>query len=286
MSSVLSPEVIAEARRRLREEWLREEDEEYTFQLATTWTAHTQQHFTFHMPLICGMQDPKDPNHIIPYMYGGRIDPSIYNKATVFYLTELADLTLGPLRGLMLLGGIWNAWVKAKGRTPHRPLDNFFAGPVRITKEIATTIPQILRTHKYVCFQARECLRNNFARNYAWSKDPRYFKLYPFCEALIVVLDEYTRIYTNPYPDGFRHLDDVAEIQTVILVRTGNSNGSRLSAPISFESLEVDALPFARVEEIGTIDAIRDPLQVGVTFIAQLMKQEEEAFLEFDLTGP
>jgi hypothetical protein len=114
--------------------------------------------------------------------------------------------------------------------------------------------------------------------------DPKYFKLHSICEALIVVFDEYKSVAAEKHADGFRHYDDVAQNQSIILARTGHENG--LSTPISFESLKDKALPLARSEDMGTIDVIRIPLQVGVHFVANLLLREEAAFPESVVAAP
>lgn len=64
----------------------------------------------------------------------------------------------------------------------------------------------------------------------------------------------------------------------------GYENG--LSTPISFESLKDKALPLVRSEDMGTIDVIRIPLQVGVHFVANLLLYEEAAFPESVVAVP
>ena len=100
----------------------------------------------------------------------------------------------------------------------------------------------------------------------------------------IVVFDEYKFVATEKRADGLRHYDDFAHNQSIILARTGHENG--FSAPISFESLKDKAFPLARSENMGTIDIIRVPLQVGVHFVANLLLREEAAFPESVVAGP
>jgi hypothetical protein len=105
--------------------------------------------------------------------------------------------------------------------------------------------------------------------------DPRCFKLHPICAALLVVFDEYNFVVTEMHEDGFRHYDDVAQEQIILLVRTGHDDG--LSALISFDSLKHEALPLARIDDVGAVDNIRVPLQFGVRFVANLLCREEAA---------
>ena len=98
------------------------------------------------------------------------------------------------------------------------------------------------------------------------------------------MFDEYKSVAAEKHADGFRHYDDVAQNQSIILARTGHENG--LSPPITFESLKDKTLPLARSEDMGTIDVIRIPLQVGVHFVANLLLREEAAFPESVVAGP
>ncbi len=183
--------------------------------------------------------------------------------------------------GPVILGGIWNTWTDALGREPHMQLDEFFAVPVSVADEYAKTIPGILRAREHMCSQLRKTIEENERTVVKSSKlwpDPKYFKLNPICEALIAVFDEYKHVADKKHADGFRHYDDVARNQSILLARTGHED--RLSAPISFESLKEKALPLARNEKMGTVDVIRVPLQVGVHFVAKLLLREEAAFSE------
>jgi hypothetical protein len=210
-------------------------------------------------------------------------------KPQYFYWTQSATNNMVGRNGPVILGGIWNAWSNALGREPQIQLDEFFAVPVSVKEEYAKTVPGILRAHEHICAQVRKTIEENNRANALikfcepWP-DPRYFKLHSICEALIVVFDEYKSVAAEKHADGFRHYDDVAQKQSIILVRTGHENG--LSAPTSFESLKDKALPLARSEDMGTIDVIRIPLQVGVHFVANLLLREEAAFPESVMAGP
>lgn len=192
-------------------------------------------------------------------------------------------------KGPVILGGIWNAWSDALGREPYMQLDEFFALPVSVKEQYAKTIPGILRAHEYICAQLRKTVEEN-NRADALIKlcepgpDPRYFKLYSICEALIVVFDEYKPVAAEYHADRFRHYNNVVEKQSIILARTGHEKG--LCAPISFESLKDKALPLARSEDMGTTDVIRVPLKLGVHFVASLLLREDAAFPESVMAGP
>jgi hypothetical protein len=210
-------------------------------------------------------------------------EPSFCNKATVFYWMQSATVNTGDADGLAILGSIWNTWADALGRQPQFQLDDFFAVPVSVTNKTAKTVPEILQAHKYICSQIQGMFEKKGARA---GRDPRYFKLHPLCKALIAVFDEYKFVEPSyiKQADGFRHYDKVAQHQSILLARTGKED--RLSGPISFDSLKHQALPLARNEDMGIIDIIRVPLQVGVRFVANLLLREEAAFPQLVLGGP
>jgi hypothetical protein len=66
---------------------------------------------------------------------------------------------------------------------------------------------------------------------------------------MIAVFDEDTFAAAERHADGFRHFDDFAQKQSILLVRPGNEDG--LSAPISFDLLKHGGLPLARKEDMG-----------------------------------
>lgn len=293
VSPLLSPEVVAELREDLRRDWFITENDEYRLELEQIWSPPN--------PLLCpdhkmldkmlelySIENPQKRGHKIPYIDTWK-EYLFYNKATVFYWTQSATNSMVGRNGPVILGGIWNAWSDALGREPQIQLDEFFAVPVSVKEEYAKTVPGILRVHEHICAQVRKTVEENNRANAViksckpWP-DPRYFKLLSICEALIVVFDEYKSVAAEKHADGFRHYDDVAQNQSIILARTGHENG--LSAPISFESLKDKALPLARSEDMGTIDVIRIPLQVGVHFVANLLLREEAAFPESAMAAP
>jgi hypothetical protein len=287
VSPLLSPEVVAELREDLRRDWFITENDEYRLELEHIWSPPNPLHPNHKMLELDSIENPQKRGHKIPYIDTWK-EYLFYNKATVFYWTQSATNMVGR-NGPVILGGIWNAWSDALGREPQIQLDEFFAVPVSVKEEYAKTVPGILRAHEHICAQVRKTVEENNRANALiklckpWP-DPRYFKLHSICEALIVVFDEYKSVAAEKHADGFRHYDDVAQNQSIILARTGHENG--LSAPISFESLKDKALPLARSEDMGTIDVIRIPLQVGVHFVANLLLREEAAFPESVVAAP
>ncbi|TVY38476.1 hypothetical protein LOCC1_G006448 [Lachnellula occidentalis] len=252
----------------LRRDWFITESDEYRLELEDFWSPPNPLHPNHQMLELVCIESPQKRGHKIPYIDTWK-EYLFYNKATVFYWTQSATNMVGR-NGPVILGGIWNAWSNVLGREPQIQLDELFAVPVSVKEEYAKTVPGILRAHEHICAQP-------------WP-DPRYFKLHSICEALIVVFDEYKSVAAEKHADGFRHYDDVAQNQSIIMARTGHESG--LSAPISFESLRDKALPLARSEDMGTIDVIRIPLQVGVQFVANLLLREEAAFPESVMAAP
>jgi len=287
ISLLLSSEIIAEVREDLKRDWFIPKLDEYRLELGHIWSPPNPLYPVHGMLELQSIQNPQERGRKIPYIDTWK-EYLFYNKATVLYWTQSASEMIGR-KGPVILGGIWNAWFDALGREPQIQLDEFFAVPVGVREEYAKTVPGILRAHEKICAQIRKTVEQNSRANYLikmcepWP-DPRYFKLHSICEALIVVFDKYNPVATEKHADGFRHYDDVAEKQSILLVRTGHENG--LSAPISFESLKDKTLPLGRNENMGTIDIVRVPLQVGIQFVASLLQREEAAFPESVMAGP
>jgi hypothetical protein len=287
VSPLLSPEVVAELREDLRREWFITESDEYRLELEQIWSPPNPLYPDHEMLELDNIGNPQKRGHRIPYIETWK-EYLFYNKATVFYWTQSATNMVGR-HGPMILGGIWNAWSNALGREPQMQLDEFFAVPVSVKEEYAKTIRGILRAHESICAQVRKTIEENNRANARirmckpWP-DLRYFKLRSICEALIVVFNKYNFVAAEKHADGFRHFDDVAQNQSIILARTGHEN--RLSAPISFESSKDKELPLARSENMGTIDVVRVPLQVGVHFVANLLLREEAACPESVVAAP
>ena len=74
--------------------------------------------------------------------------------------------------------------------------------------------------------------------------------------------------------DGLFSLEEAAQQQTVLIVRTGLE--ASLSAPISFDSLRAQSLPLDRSEVDGepTIHIVRTSLTTAVRFILDLENRE------------
>ncbi|KAL2064200.1 hypothetical protein VTL71DRAFT_4694 [Oculimacula yallundae] len=290
--SLLTPELLAELRESLKQDWFITERDDCRLQLEYIWSPpsqHYPDHRLLHKMLqLSSIQDPQNRRRRIPYVDTWQED-QFYNKATVLYWTQSAIDMMHRLDGPVILGGIWNIWSEALGREPQIQLDEFFAVPVSVGEQYAKTLPGILRSHEAICAQVRKTVADMTspgatAKSRNLWPDLRYSKLYPLCEALIAVFDEYRFVAAEKHAvDGLRHFADVIQEQSIILIRTGHEIG--LSAPISFSSLKDKALPLARREKLGFIDAIRVPLQTGVRFVADLLLREEAAFPDSNVAG-
>ncbi|TVY64256.1 hypothetical protein LSUE1_G007265 [Lachnellula suecica] len=202
--------------------------------------------------------DPQNRLRKIPYIDEHNIS-LFYNKATVFYWTQLATVNVWR-KGPTILGGIWNAWSAALGRKPRMELDEFFAIPVMGSYERMSTF----------AFNSEKPRKRTMEPDYAIPNRPLF--------------NECKLVAAEKHATGFRHCDDVARAQSILLVRTGQEDG--LSAFIDFRSLKDKAPPLARNDNIGTIDVSRVLLQVGVQFVASLLQREEVAFPDSVMTGP
>ena len=171
----------------------------------------------------------------------------------------------------MIIAAIVKEWYRCYNGDPKTDDHFFFANPVTITLDGPTTITGILNTHRAFCDQAssifermsREELDDRFGDRWL---NPLYYTIHPLFRAIIVIHDE--RLCDESFEainhDGFLHLDEFLEAQSVLLVRTGDESG--LSGPISFKGLSDRAS--------DKID-VRVSLGTAVKFIVSLEKREE-----------
>jgi len=273
IEELLESDVIAEVTEDLKNAWFATDYDEYRQQLATVWSPLQFQMPTLETEMIGGRP-------MSPLIWDGK--HRFCNKATAFYWAQTAQKN--PGWGPLILGSIWNEWFKVLGSEPQIELDSFFAIPIRPTEHGPKTISELIWAHASLCIQVQDMLQEQIAKAEVTptkafaniNPDPRYFKLLPLCEALVVVFDEYIDVKAERHGGGLRHYNDVAAKQSILLVRTGKEDG--LSAPIRFDSLKIEALPLVRDDSIDDIDMIRVPLLVGVRFVAHLFLREEAAF--------
>ncbi|CZR63199.1 uncharacterized protein PAC_13096 [Phialocephala subalpina] len=90
------------------------------------------------------------------------------------------------------------------------------------------SIRGVLHSHKYICAQIggiQEAKRaGDTSRLSKIWPDLRYVKLHPLCGALITVFDEYNHVVAKKHADSYRHFDDVAEEQSILLIWTGKED--------------------------------------------------------------
>lgn len=147
---------------------------------------------------------------------------------------------------------------------------------MRITLAGPTTVRGVIDAHRSLCKQASGLLDQ--VKNII-GKPPSFFQHYsllPLYHAIVVMID---RLNTDNVDeeDGLLSLRKEAQLQTVLIARTGAEEG--LSAPISFESLRSHSLPLQRIDaNMQDVDVIRVSLAVAVQFIADLELREELAF--------
>ena len=101
----------------------------------------------------------------------------------------------------------------------------------------------------------------------------RTYDIHPLYKAIILLIDRYEIGFQSDL-DGLFNLEDAAEQQTVLIVRTGLEAG--LSAKISFDSLRAKSLPLDRSDIDGQpeIDIVRTSLTTAVRFVLDLEKIE------------
>lgn len=151
---------------------------------------------------------------------------------------------------------------------PDIEFESFFCSQFRATNDAPSTIKSIVETHKALCNEATLVLSQQ-------RPESRYenYSLRPPIKALAMILDRWH--YMGEEIDEGPDFPDIwADGQTVLLVRTGEERD--LSSPISFEDIRSSSLPLER-DDAKDIDAIRVPLPVAVSFIAELEKREDLA---------
>ncbi|KUJ16711.1 uncharacterized protein LY89DRAFT_782000 [Mollisia scopiformis] len=236
----LAPEVIAEVIEILKVDWLVSERDRFHQQLQHDWTPPDSERMGSEMIQVYSRRQEEGDDLLGISKLLHATETYFCNKATVFYWMESAKINRSDVDGLVILGSIWNTWVDALGRQPNFQLNDFFAVPVNITNKVARsqyveTVPEILRAHVSICSQVREAFEKKESRWWR-GRDSRFFSLHPLCEAMIVVFDEYKFVQSGyvKQADGFRHYENVAQHQSVLMIRTGKEDN--LSAPISFDS--------------------------------------------------
>ncbi len=205
------------------------------------------------------------------------------NKPSMLYYSPSAQ-ECGKCQ-LIVFACILKEWNRCHNERPHIDFGHFIANPIRLASTGPTTIPAILAAHKALNEQTTlflERIKNgeagdaNVFRMLHWP-DPANYKLLPLCQAIILILDQQPN-YDEDKGDDYLYLDEAIDAFNVIIVLTGEDTS--LSRPISFESIKARALPLARPDADGCVDAIRVPMAVAVQFMADLLRKEEAYFPE------
>jgi hypothetical protein len=275
----LTPEEIADVRRLMKRDSLLEARNSYWLEHLFWWSPSWSMWGSTESRMIQA-EFIKSGSPSITQNIGNEV--MMCNKATAFYSMESAQTIPGDAKGLDILGSIFKYWTEALGRQPYVQLDAFFDAPISVKAKSATTFPEILYGHKCIYSHAQELLRG---QRMGRQIDLRYFRLHPLFEALITVFDKYRFVewFMKIEEDGCRHYDNVAQHQSILLIRTGRED--KLSAPISFETLKHQALPIARDEDLGVIDITHVPLQTSVRFATDLLLREDAAHPESALAN-
>lgn len=199
------------------------------------------------------------------------------NKPTALYWAPTAQVN-GHCP-MLPYGCIYKQWYRCYDNQPSMDFGHFFANPIQITPNGPETIIDILRAHKSLCAQASSFMSTvagSEAHRKCWPS-LQHYKLPPVYRATFVLLDNLGLDSVEGDPDYFI-LDEELQRQDALIVLTGDD--SRLSAPVTFDSIRAQSLPIERRDATiyGDGQVIRVPLSTAVRFIIELEKREEAAF--------
>ena len=184
---------------------------------------------------------------------------------------------------------IFSEWHRQYNDQPNLDFDHFVANPIRIAEGGPDTIRGMIKAHISLYAKAEEILRGKIhgpdgdVRSASHTGD---FSIHPLYPALVLTCDkdDLTEVYKDyKRPDECVRLRDFMHLQNLIIARTGCEH--MLSKPISFESLQSQALPLDRADFDGeaNVDVIRVPLPAAIRFVVDLEKGED-AFM-YQKTG-
>ena len=210
------------------------------------------------------------------------------NKPTACYFLQSAqELNAYGARTLipvMVYEMICGEWFRTDNNVePSIEFDHFFANPIRITSTGPSTVHGVINAHLSLCAQASHLMNQvsyeGVDMAYHFRSNIKHYSLFPLYRAIVVMIDESHRFKRGSMtePDGLVSLRKQAQIQTILIARTGAEEG--LSAPISFESLRSHFRPLQRIDVMRpNVDVVRVSIAVAVKFIASLEAREELAF--------
>ena len=216
-----------------------------------------------------------------PRAVGPREWDRFCNKSTMLYYCPSAQ-QYGACQ-LIVFACILKEWNRCHDERPHIDFGHFVANPIRLASTGPTTIPAIVAAHKALNEQTAmflDRIKNGEAGDAKkflmpqWP-DPANYKLLPLCRAIIFILDQQPD-FDEDERDDYLYIDEAIDAFNVVMILTGED--TTLSEPISFESIKDHALPLARPDADGCVDAIRVPMAIAVQFMADLLRKEE-AFL-------
>ncbi|KAI4287463.1 MAG: hypothetical protein L6R35_003278 [Caloplaca aegaea] len=189
--------------------------------------------------------------------------------------------------GKLTFGAMYEEWrASYPENRPDMEYGHFLANPVRITATGPTTVSGILEAHRSLYSQASALLAKFQADAglypYGASAFHDIFKhcsVTPLYPAIVLVVDRMVNKSdqaSNTSSDGYIRLGKIAQLQSVLMVRTGQEE--QLSAPISFASIRDRSLPLDRPDTIGQEDdIIRVNIATAVQFITALERREVSA---------
>ncbi|KAI4202022.1 MAG: hypothetical protein LQ346_002044 [Caloplaca aetnensis] len=213
----------------------------------------------------------------------------VCNKPTACYWLQSAQGVLNGIRNdpdQVTFGAMYEEWRACYPENrPNIDYGHFLANPVRITSAGPTTVSEVLEAHRSLCAQTSTLLTQAHAKANerpenipAWYAQYNHYSLTPLYPAIILIMDRVndSAKELSTAADGFLRLQRFAQLQTILLVRTGDDE--QLSASISFDSLKDQSLPLDRSDATGQEDnIIRVTLATAVKFITNLEEREASA---------
>lgn len=213
----------------------------------------------------------------VPRLGSGDAFKYVCNKPTSLYCSIKEDSENSV--GSEVFGCLLKQWFVCHADKPHLEFGLFLSNQISVKSKGPQSIAEIVCMHLTLCNQVMATLQLDGLRICIRQQ----YKLLPLCRAIIMVMDE--RAPRSDEEDaampGDPHwtfdLDRLAELQTVLLVLTGSSDG--LSASIDFDDIEPRSkFPVARSDfsSRNSQDVFRVSIVTAVAFVCNLLKRENE----------
>ncbi|KAL9099972.1 MAG: hypothetical protein Q9163_004598 [Psora crenata] len=271
-SQVITPEPISEELREL----IRED-------LQKAWHWERLESFRFRIKYNWGI--PVDSQFVLLNDENGTVTRDqlllFCNKMTAFYWLQTGQLVnaFGERNHMprVVFATIYREWAQYFDSQPNIEFGHYIANPIRITSNGPSTIPGVLKAHYSLCMQACDLMAKLRQENELGSNPLRTdlwrYNIHPLYKAIMLLIDRFEIDFQSDADNLFR-LEDGAQQQTVLIVRTGLE--ASLSAPISFDSLRAESLPLDRSDVDGhpMIDIVRTSLTTAVRFVLDLERRE------------